>query len=309
VPEGRAAVGGAEAQAAVDGAADAEALAAAGSAADAEAQAAVGGAADAEALAAAAAGDAEARAAVDGAADAEALAAAAAGDAEARAAVDGAADAEALAAAAAGDAEAQAAVDGAADAEALAAAAAGDAEAQAAVGGAADAEALAAAAAGAAAARGDRRLVVLVDGRSGTGKTTLGNAIADRLRAQIVHLDDVYPGWDGLHAAAEAVVTDVLGTPSGYRRWDWATSVPTDWVTLDPDAPIVIEGCGALSRAAAQLASLRVWLEADDDTRWRRAVGRDGEVFAREWDRWAAQETAFIAAERPATLADVVLRT
>ncbi|WIB78504.1 ATP-binding protein [Curtobacterium sp. MCPF17_002] len=160
-----------------------------------------------------------------------------------------------------------------------------------------------------AAREGADRLVVLVDGRSGTGKTTLGNAVADRLGAQLVHLDDLYPGWDGLRAAAEAVVTDVLGGPSGYRRWDWTTSAPTDWVPLDPDAPIVIEGCGALSRASAALASLRVWLEADDDTRWQRAIGRDGEVFAREWERWAAQEAAFIAAEHPAGLADLVLRT
>lgn len=169
-------------------------------------------------------------------------------------------------------------------------------------------EGLAAAAAGAATASG-ARLVVLVDGRSGTGKTTLGRSLAERLGAQIVHLDDVYPGWDGLQAAAQAVVTDVLGDPSGYRRWDWAASCPAEWAAVDPARPIVIEGCGALSRASAPLASLRVWLEADDDTRWERAIGRDGESFAREWDRWAAQEAVFITAERPAELADVVVRT
>ncbi|WP_413461378.1 AAA family ATPase [Curtobacterium sp. CT11-133] len=169
-------------------------------------------------------------------------------------------------------------------------------------------EGLAAAAAGVATASGTR-LVVLVDGRSGTGKTTLGDSLAERLGAQVVHLDDVYPGWDGLRAAAEAVVTDVLGERSGYRRWDWATSGPAEWAAVDPGRPIVVEGCGALSRSSAPLASLRVWLEADDDTRWERAIGRDGESFAREWDRWAAQEAAFIAAERPAELADVVLRT
>lgn len=151
--------------------------------------------------------------------------------------------------------------------------------------------------------------MVLVDGRSGTGKTTLGNAVAEQLGAQVVHLDDVYPGWDGLRAAADAVVADVLGTPSGYRRWDWAAGAPADWVPLDPEAPVVVEGCGALSRASAPLASVRVWLETDDDTRWERAIGRDGAVFAREWDRWAAQESAFIAAEGPAELADVALRT
>ncbi|PZE63926.1 ATP-binding protein [Curtobacterium sp. MCPF17_018] len=167
---------------------------------------------------------------------------------------------------------------------------------------------LAAAAAGVAAATG-RRAVVLIDGRSGTGKTTLGAQVAEQLGAQLVHLDDLYPGWDGLRAAADAVVTDVLGAPSGYRRWDWVADAPVDWASVDPDLPIVVEGCGALSRASAPLASLRVWLEADDAVRWDRAIGRDGEVFAREWDRWAAQEQAFIAAEDPAALADVVLRT
>ncbi|MCS6581232.1 nucleoside/nucleotide kinase family protein [Curtobacterium citreum] len=167
---------------------------------------------------------------------------------------------------------------------------------------------LAAAAAGVAAATG-QRAVVLIDGRSGTGKTTLGAQVAEQLGAQLVHLDDLYPGWDGLRAAADAVVTDVLGAPSGYRRWDWVADAPADWVSVDPDLPIVVEGCGALSRPSASLASLRVWLEADDAVRWDRAIGRDGEVFAREWDRWAAQEQAFIAAEHPAGLADVVLRT
>ncbi|PYY62741.1 ATP-binding protein [Curtobacterium sp. MCSS17_011] len=167
---------------------------------------------------------------------------------------------------------------------------------------------LAAAAAGVAAASG-RRAVVLIDGRSGTGKTTLGAQVAEQLGAQLVHLDDLYPGWDGLRAAADAVVTDVLGAPSGYRRWDWEADGPADWASVDPDLPIVVEGCGALSRASAPLASLRVWLESDDAVRWDRAIGRDGEVFAREWDRWAAQEHAFIAAEDPAALADVVLRT
>ncbi|MGN7190020.1 ATP-binding protein [Curtobacterium sp. MCBA15_004] len=153
------------------------------------------------------------------------------------------------------------------------------------------------------------RLVVLVDGRSGTGKTTLGRALGARLGATVLHLDDVYPGWDGLRAASDAVVDQVLGAPSGYRRWDWAASRPAEWVPVGPAGPLIVEGCGALSRRSAPLASLRVWLEADDAVRHERAIGRDGEVFAREWDRWAAQEAAFIAAEDPASLADVVVRT
>ncbi|WP_320514100.1 AAA family ATPase [Curtobacterium sp. CFBP9011] len=153
------------------------------------------------------------------------------------------------------------------------------------------------------------RLIILVDGRSGTGKTTLGNALAAELDATLVHLDDIYPGWDGLQEAADAVVRDVLGVPAGYRRWDWARSEPADWVPVDASAPLVIEGCGALSRASAPLATFRVWLTADEGERRRRALDRDGEAFARQWERWARQEEAFIAAEAPQTLADEVLRS
>jgi uridine kinase len=105
------------------------------------------------------------------------------------------------------------------------------------------------------------------------------------------------------------VVDDVLGAPSGHRRWDWETSSPAEWVSLDPSAPIVIEGCGALSRASAPLATLRVWMVADDEVRKRRAIDRDGAVFAAEWERWARQEDAFIAAEDPSALAEVVVRS
>jgi hypothetical protein len=154
-----------------------------------------------------------------------------------------------------------------------------------------------------------RRLVVLIDGRSGTGKTTLGGALATELGAQLVHLDDVYPGWDGLLSAATAVVEDVIGAPSGYRQWDWERSEPAGWVSLDPIAPLVVEGCGALSRASAPLGTLRIWMSADDAERKRRAIDRDGAVFAEQWDRWATQEDAFIAAEDPLSLADVVLRS
>ncbi|MEO8095730.1 MAG: hypothetical protein ABI632_12485, partial [Pseudolysinimonas sp.] len=42
------------------------------------------------------------------------------------------------------------------------------------------------------------RPVVLIDGRSGAGKTTLARELAPLVGAQLVSLDDVYPGWDGL---------------------------------------------------------------------------------------------------------------
>ena len=79
------------------------------------------------------------------------------------------------------------------------------------------------------------RPVVLIDGGSGSGKTTLAAALAPALAAQLVRLDEFYPGWDGLESGSAAVSDDVLapGSP-GWRRWDWTTETTAEWHEIDP---------------------------------------------------------------------------
>jgi uridine kinase len=164
--------------------------------------------------------------------------------------------------------------------------------------------------------------VVLVDGPSGSGKSTLADALVragDAAAglppgAQLLRLDDVYPGWDGLEAASRHLERHVLPDmrPGGrprWQRWDWAADAPAEWHGLDPARPLVVEGCGSLTRVAARLATHGVWVEADDAVRRARAIARDGEAFAVEWDRWDAQWRAHVAREDPRGLADVVVRT
>ena len=151
------------------------------------------------------------------------------------------------------------------------------------------------------------RPVVLVDGGSGAGKTSLGTRLAPALGAQLVSLDDVYPGWDGLEAGSAAVARDVLRSRDpGWRGWDWTSGRDGAWHPVDPDRPLVVEGCGALSRAARSRATLGVWVELDTEERRRRALARDGDAYAPHWERWARQEAAFAAREHPRDLADVL---
>lgn len=153
------------------------------------------------------------------------------------------------------------------------------------------------------------RPIVLIDGRSGSGKTTLGRALAAAIDdAQLVRLDDFYPGWDGLEEGSAMVLRDVLASDDpGWRAWDWTLGRSAAWHPLDPRRPLVIEGCGALSRAARAHATFGVWVELDTATRRARALARDGDGYAPHWERWAAQEAAFIAREAPRSLADLVI--
>ena len=160
------------------------------------------------------------------------------------------------------------------------------------------------------------RAVILIDGPSGAGKSTLADAVLAAwpgpVPPTLVRLDDVYPGWGGLDAAIDQVGRLVLGArhsgrPAAWQRYDWAAEGPAEWHSVDPDRPLVIEGCGALARAHASLSDVRVWLDADDGIRKQRALARDGGGFEAHWDQWQQDWEAYRTREQPERWADVRL--
>lgn len=158
--------------------------------------------------------------------------------------------------------------------------------------------------------------VVLIDGRSGAGKTALATAMAAELGAEVLHLEDLYPGWDGLAEGAKSVAGAL--TTGQYLRYDWHTGAFAEQHRLNLSVPLIIEGCGAISRAnltAAQDAARRadgsgavesIWIDCPEPIRRERALTRDGQMFASYWSRWARQEDAHIERERPRDLADTI---
>jgi uridine kinase len=156
--------------------------------------------------------------------------------------------------------------------------------------------------------RGPQRPVVLIDGGSGSGKSSIADQLALTLPARVVRLEDIYPGWDGLEAASDAVHGDILASEDpGWRSWDWTRSAPGESHPIDSSGALIIEGSGSLSRKNRRLATFGIWLRLDEPTRRERALERDGDVYAPHWDRWAAQEARFAERERPEEWADAVL--
>lgn len=154
--------------------------------------------------------------------------------------------------------------------------------------------------------------ITLVDGYSGAGKSEYAKGVALHNGAILLSLDDVYPGWDGLDAGSWHVHRQVLipisqGLAGRYQRWDWAQMQPGEWVQVSPLLPLVIEGCGALRREARGIEAHRVWVDAPEDVRRRRALARDGELYAPHWGRWALQEQRFAALHGGELMADEVV--
>ncbi|QNN55167.1 4-amino-4-deoxy-L-arabinose transferase [Nocardioides mesophilus] len=164
--------------------------------------------------------------------------------------------------------------------------------------------------------------LVCIDGPAGSGKTTLAGAVARAWGStpeaaagvRVVHLDDLYPGWEGLRAGVEQVAEHLVaplaeGRPGGYRRYDWAAAAPAGWVRVPPTGLLVLEGCGAGAAAYDDAITVLVWVEADDATRLQRGLTRDGSHLRQQWEAWMAQERALFAAERTQERADLAVRT
>jgi energy-coupling factor transporter ATP-binding protein EcfA2 len=161
---------------------------------------------------------------------------------------------------------------------------------------------------------GPGRLVCL-DGPAGSGKTTLAAAIL-RLshgRTQVVHLDDLYPGWRGLaevRTHVQRLLTALAhGRGGHFRRFDWATDTLAEWHQVRPGGLLVLEGVGSGCLPWARLTTSLAWVEAPRPMRSRRGLDRDGPEVAELWRAWSVEEDALFAGERTRSRADLVIGT
>lgn len=160
--------------------------------------------------------------------------------------------------------------------------------------------------------RAGETVVAAIDGPAGSGKTTLAVQLAGALNCAVVHMDDIYPGWDGLAEAATLVADQVLkplaaGGQPRHRKWDWANNIYAEWVDVPVEPILLIEGCGSASLRGAPYLSLIIWVDAPHDLRMKRGIERDGDTFRPHWKRWARQEDELFAAERTRERADIVI--
>ena len=165
--------------------------------------------------------------------------------------------------------------------------------------------------------RGVHTPIILIDGRAGSGKTTLASALQQQLfkdgdsLPRVIHMDDLYLGWDGLVAGVDYLNRHILkfvaaAKTANWQKFNWQTEQRDQWQEFSGGTPLIVEGVGALNRFASEIAQLRVWLEVPEETRRERWVQRDGHKFDENWAPWAAQELDFYATERSAELADLI---
>ena len=158
------------------------------------------------------------------------------------------------------------------------------------------------------ASRSDHRpIVIAVDGRSGSGKTTfaarLGSHVTDSV---VVHTDDLawwesFFGWD--HLLVEGILRPVsLGRTVSFRPPAWTQRGRAGAIDVPASVSmLVIEGVGASRRRFDPWLRASIWMQSDLGEAYRRGLARDGGTPEAQafWDEWNRQEVQFLADDRP----------
>ena len=164
------------------------------------------------------------------------------------------------------------------------------------------------------------RGVLLVDGRSGGGKSTFAERAAALLSGAVVHSDDLAwhhdpMAWDDL-AVDHVIEPWRRGEDIDYRPPGWVARGRDGSVTVPADVGvIVLEGVGAGRASLAAHADAVVWVQSDRDEARERGLRRDVELgrtreeAERFWDEWMWAEEPFLAHDRPWDRADLVVNS
>ena len=153
-----------------------------------------------------------------------------------------------------------------------------------------------------------KHALVLVDGQSGSGKSTFAERLARLLDGAVVHSDDIAWQHDPIHWA------DVLvdGVIAPWRRGEAVSFRPPGWVVrgrpgtveVPPRPVLIVEGVGAGRSELAARADLVRWIQSDRDETRRRGLQRDVELGRTHeeaeafWDEWVKAEEPFLAEDR-----------
>jgi Cytidylate kinase len=159
--------------------------------------------------------------------------------------------------------------------------------------------------------------IVAVDGRAGSGKSSLAHRLAERTGATVVHTDD-FAAWDDLAGWWPRFDADVLmplldGRDAHFQVRDWEGDELGrslgPWKTAPWTPVVVIEGVTVARREATGRLAYRAWVEAALEVRLRRGLGRDGESHRELWLDWQRQEDEFFTVDQPDRRADLIVHT
>lgn len=158
-----------------------------------------------------------------------------------------------------------------------------------------------------------QRVIVALDGRCGSGKTTLASQLEKELHCTVFHMDDFFPRPEqrtqerlskpGENVDHERFLAEVLlplrnAQPSiTYQPYLCAQQQLGQPVRIVPGQLILVEGAYACHPALWAYYDLRVFLSVVPEEQMRRILKRNGPVKAEQFrQRWIPFEESYFKA-------------
>ncbi|MBR2472978.1 MAG: hypothetical protein IKB44_03385 [Clostridia bacterium] len=151
-------------------------------------------------------------------------------------------------------------------------------------------------------------MVVAIDGRCGSGKTTLAEFLADRFGGRVVHMDDFFLPPEkrtperlaqaGENVEYERILTEVApflhNSKMEYRAYDCTKN---DYVSvLLPNQPLtIIEGSYSMHPALRHLYDFKIFCDIDPKEQEKRIKAREGDRSQVFFDKWIPLEEKYFA--------------
>ena len=149
--------------------------------------------------------------------------------------------------------------------------------------------------------------ILAVDGRSGSGKSTIATLLRRSVPASaVIHTDDVawhHSFFDWSNLLVEGILKPLRnGQAVSYRPpgWDKRGRPGAIEIAAGLDL-VVVEGVGASRTEVMPWIDRALWVQSDLDEAERRGIARDGgtEEARNFWREWGAQEFDFLHRQRP----------
>ena len=170
-----------------------------------------------------------------------------------------------------------------------------------------------------------RPILIALDGRCGSGKTTLAAQLAEAFPDSItVHTDDYYlppadrvPGWNTIPCANmdlarlrdEALRPAYAGQAAAYRAYSCREGAYRPAVQLPAQPLVILEGSYSHHPLLRPYETLRVFVTCTKAEQTRRLQAREGARYADFAARWIPLEEGYFAQYGIAECADFVVDT
>ena len=168
-------------------------------------------------------------------------------------------------------------------------------------------------------------ILIALDGRCGSGKTTLAAQLAGHFPgSRIIHTDDYYlpparrvPGWEKIPCAnmdlkrlrAEVLGPARAGQPFAYKAYSCREGAYQPPIPCQPARLVIVEGSYSHHPTLASCYDLRVFVTCSKAEQACRLHAREGARYPAFAQRWIPLEEGYFAKYSIEESADLILDT